>query len=168
MKINAIDEYGLRILLRIAKDQSNEGLSISQLSELEGLSTAYVAKITRTLKAGGLINSNRGNKGGYVLALEPEEISIKMALQALGGSLYDPSFCASHSGENRFCNNSVDCSVRSLWKMVQASVDQLLIQITIKDLIGTESASGKKLQSIFDHLILPQTETKGQNNPIHS
>ena len=168
MKINAIDEYGLRILLRIAKDQSNEGLSINQLSELEGLSTAYVAKITRTLKAGGLINSNRGNKGGYVLALEPDEISIKMALQALGGSLYDPSFCSSHSGENRFCNNSVDCSVRSLWKMVQASVDQLLVQITLKDLIGTEVASGKKLQSIFDHLTRHQHAPFEIKEPIHS
>lgn len=154
MKINAIDEYGLRILIRIAKTDQSEGLSISQLSEQEGLSSAYIAKITRTLKAGGLVNSTRGHKGGYVLAVDPKEITVKMALQALGGALYDPTFCASHSGEKKFCNNSVDCSVRSLWRMVQASVDQLLDRITLYDLLGTEKASSMKLQAIFDQSIL--------------
>jgi len=156
MKINAIDEYGLRILIRIAKAEESDGLSISQLSELEGLSSAYIAKITRILKAGGLINSTRGHKGGYVLALHPQEISIKMALQALGGALYDPSFCADHSGEKKFCNNSVDCSVRSLWRMVQATMDQLLIQVTLHDLMGTESSSTSKLQTLMNRAVLMQ------------
>jgi len=150
MKINAIDEYGLRILIRIAKAEENDGLSISQLSELEGLSNAYVAKITRTLKAGGLINSTRGHKGGYVLALNPKEITVKMALQALGGTLYDPSFCADHSGEKKFCNNSVDCSVRSLWRMIQASMDQLLVKVTLFDLMGSERTSATKLQMLMN------------------
>lgn len=158
MKINAIDEYGLRILLQIAKADDNEGLTISSLSALEGLSNAYVAKIARTLKAGGLINSTRGNKGGYVLALSPKSITIRMALRALGGALYDPSFCASHAGENKFCNNSVDCSVRSLWRMVQSTVDAVLDQVTLNDLMGTEVSSNLKLQSIMDSVLeQPQT-----------
>jgi len=152
MKINAIDEYGLRILIRIAKAEDTEGLSISQISDQEGLSGAYVAKITRTLKAGGLINSTRGHKGGYVLAQDPTLISVKMILQALGGTLYDPSFCSSHSGEKRFCTNSVDCSVRSLWRMVQATIDSMLSQITLFDLMGTEQSSTKKLQEIMDQV----------------
>src|SRR5690554_4132989 len=103
MKINSIDEYGLRILIRIAKSKVGEGVSLSQLSEVEGLSTAYVAKITRVLKAGGLITSNRGNKGGYELSMDPREITVKMALRALGGMLYDTSFCNGHSGDRKFC-----------------------------------------------------------------
>ncbi len=150
MKINAIDEYGLRILLQIAKSDPDEGATIAALSDLEGLSNAYVAKITRTLKAGGLINSTRGHKGGYVLAIDPKTITIKMALRALGGALYDPSFCASHSGEKKFCNNSVDCSIRSLWRMVQATVDSVLEEVTIYDLMSSEASSHHKLQSIMD------------------
>ncbi|HMQ08819.1 MAG TPA: Rrf2 family transcriptional regulator [Saprospiraceae bacterium] len=153
MKINAIDEYGLRILIRLAKEGRQEGLSISQLSELEGLSGAYVAKLTRMLRAGGLINSNRGNKGGYVLAMNPKEITVCMALQALGGALFESGFCASHAGNNKFCTHSVDCSVRSLWRMVQTSMDQLLNQITIYDLLGSEKQSREKLQFIFDQTV---------------
>ncbi len=149
MKINSIDEYGLRILIRIAKSKVGEGVSLSQLSEVEGLSTAYVAKITRVLKAGGLITSNRGNKGGYELSMDPGEITVKMALRALGGMLYDTSFCNGHSGDRKFCTNSIDCSLRSLWTMVQDQVDQILERVTIADLLGEEKTSENRLQQII-------------------
>lgn len=150
MKITALDEYGLRILLRIARAQGEEGISIPQLSEKEGLSASYVAKLTRTLRKGGLIKSNRGHKGGYVLARPAGEITVREALQALGGMLYDKEFCGSHSGERRFCTNSVDCSIRSLWRMVQESVDQLLTNVTIKDLMGSERESVHVLKQFLE------------------
>ena len=68
MKITAQEEYGLRILIRIASCRDKEGMSIPQLSEAEGLSSHYVAKLTRILRLEGFINSTPGYKGGYVLA----------------------------------------------------------------------------------------------------
>jgi DNA-binding IscR family transcriptional regulator len=47
MKVTAQEEYGLRILIRIAGCKSKEGLSIPQLSVAEGLSSHYVAKLAR-------------------------------------------------------------------------------------------------------------------------
>ena len=64
MKINKQDEYGLRLLLRIARSADPEGLSIPALAEQEGLSQPYVAKLTRELRLGNLIKSTRGQKGG--------------------------------------------------------------------------------------------------------
>ncbi len=152
MKINSIDEYGLRILIRMGKENAEEGLSISQLSEMEGLSSAYVAKLTRLLKSGGMINSTRGHKGGYILAYDPKDMTVNMILKVLGGNLYNTSFCEAHSGVNKFCNNSVDCTVRSLWKMVQKTMDNLLNQITLADLISSERESLTKMQSIFEKI----------------
>ncbi len=138
MKISAQDEYGLRILLRVGRADTTEGLSIPQLSEMEGLSVAYVGKLTRVLRLAGFIESTRGQKGGYVLTRPAEEIKINDVLNTLGGRLFDEEFCGGFSGKNNFCTNSVDCSVRSLWKIVQYAVDQLLEKITLSDLIGTE------------------------------
>ncbi len=53
MKFSTQEEYGLRLLLRIGKDNSDNGMTIPELSELEGLSEANVAKILRILKARG-------------------------------------------------------------------------------------------------------------------
>lgn len=154
MKINKEDEYGLRILLRVAKAEGNKGLSIPQLSELENLSQSYVGKLTRALRLGGLVESNRGQKGGYVLTKEPANITIKEVISALGGQLFSKDFCGSHSGMSKLCTNSVDCSVRSLWKMLQHTVDRVFENVTLEDLIGNEVNSKSTLDELKDSLFL--------------
>jgi len=149
MKINKQDEYGLRILLRIARADSEAGLSIPQLSELEGMSQPYVGKIARMLRIAGFVGSTRGQKGGYVLAKNPEEIIIKEVISSLGGDLFNKNFCGEHSGEIRFCTNSVDCSIRSLWTILQYTVDKVLQNISLKDLIGNEGDARENLDKII-------------------
>ena len=149
MKISAQEEYGLRILLRIAKCRDDESMSIQALSTLEGLSNAYVAKITRILRQSGFINSTPGNVGGYILALPAKDININKVLKALGGSMFDMEYCNSYSGATKFCTNSVDCSARSLWQMIQFTIDGLLDKVSLEDLTGNEGDSSKILHDIF-------------------
>lgn len=151
MKITSQEEYGLRILIRIASCRDEEGMSIPQLSEAEGLSSHYVAKLTRVLRMAGFINSTRGHKGGYVLAKPAREININAVLVALGGILFDQKFCGSHTGMLKLCTNSVDCSARSLWQMIQFTVDQLLDRITLHDLVNTENKSSSILNQILEN-----------------
>lgn len=158
MKITSQEEYGLRILLRIARHGNVEGLSIPALSETEGLSTAYVAKLTRILRMSGYINSTPGYKGGYVLAQPAAQININQLMKALGGSLYSKEFCGDFAGGMKFCTNSIDCSVRSLWQMIQFSVDQLLDKLSLQDLIGNEAESNLQILDKVNQL-------KNQLNP---
>jgi Rrf2 family iron-sulfur cluster assembly transcriptional regulator len=158
MKITAQEEYGLRILIRIAGCRTDEGMSIPQLSEAEGLTPHYVAKLTRILRMEGFINSTPGNKGGYVLARSPGQISIKNVLKGLGGVLYDKEFCGLHAGSLKLCTNSVDCSSRSLWKMIQFTVDQLLDKVTLYELVNTENEAAKVLNNLLEQAS-PGTKT---------
>ena len=148
MKITAQEEYGLRILLRIARSDDEKNTNIQALSELEGLSHAYTAKLTRILRKGGFINSNPGNIGGYVLTKSPTEININLVLRHLGGSLFSKEFCGDYNGAVTICTNSVDCSVRSLWQKIQYSVDQVLNQVSLAELIGAEDTSAALLSKM--------------------
>lgn len=159
MKINKEDEYGLRILLRIARSDSDTGLSIPQLSELEGMSQSYVGKLTRALRIGGLVQSSRGQKGGYLLSKVPSDITIKEVIDTLGGQLFSKDFCGSHSGISKLCTNSVDCSVRSLWKMLQFTVDRVFENVTLADLIGNETQSRSQLNDVVDQLFTSDLST---------
>jgi Rrf2 family protein len=152
MKITAQEEYGLRLLIRVASCKDREGMSIPQLSEAEGLSSHYVAKLTRILRMGGFINSTPGYKGGYVLAMPANEIVINKVLKTLGGALYDTGFCGTHSGVTKLCTHSVDCSSRSLWTMIQFIVDKFLDGVTLYDLVNPEKESAK----IFEHMLEKQ------------
>ena len=149
MKITAQEEYGLRIMIRIASCKDKNGMSIPQLSEAEGLSAHYVAKLTRVLRMEGFINSTPGNKGGYVLAIPAQDIIINKVLKALGGALFSKNFCGSHSSPLKLCTHSVDCSARSLWQMTQFIVDQFLDKVTLHDLVNPE----KRSVEIFDQLL---------------
>ncbi len=150
MKISAQDEYGLRILLQIARAHHEDGLNLSQLSELEQISQAYAAKITRGLRMAGFIRSIRGHKGGYILAMAPQEIRISQVLKSLGGAIYDEKFCGQHTGALSLCTNSVDCSLRSLWTILQFNMDKLLDQITIRDLLKSEYQVNTNLLKISE------------------
>ena len=149
MKITSQEEYGLRLLIRIAACRDKEGMSIPQLSEAEGLTPHYVAKLARVLRMSGFINSTPGNKGGYVLAMPADQVIINKVLKALGGPMFDNEFCGTHAGALKLCTNSVDCSSRSLWQMIQFTLDQLLDKITLHDLVNTEQTSAKILEQLL-------------------
>ena len=150
MKITAQDEYGLRILVRLAKCKGNAGLSIPQLSEAEGLSQPNVSKLTRILRIEGLINSTKGHVGGYVLVKPAANITVNDILKALSGRFFDQEFCINHTGVMKICKNSTDCSIRSLWTIVQSAIDKLLDKITLADLSNGEKETTVTFQSLFE------------------
>jgi DNA-binding IscR family transcriptional regulator len=56
----------------------------------------------------------------------------------LGGKLFDDEFCSTHTGALDICTNSIDCSVRSLWKLIQDSVNSVIGKMTLNDLMSSE------------------------------
>lgn len=139
MKLTSNEEYGLRCLVRLAyAGFAGQALTIPEMSQAEGVSPAYAAKILRLLRKGGFVKAARGKEGGYTLARPAEEIVIGDAIGVLGGKLFESDFCDSHAGQAAICTRSVDCSVRSLWRAVQVAVDQVLSQTTLRDLLQNE------------------------------
>jgi Rrf2 family protein len=138
MKFSSQEEYGLRCLLRIARDGGRTGLTIPEISKAEGISSFYVAKLLRVLRRAGLLKSSRGKIGGYTLSRPPRQITVGEALAVLGGRLFESDFCTDHAGVAKICTSSVDCSIRSLWQAVQHMVDRVLSKTTLADLQGSE------------------------------
>jgi len=158
VKLSSQEEYGLRCLLRVGRGGTAGSVSISELSRSEGISEPNVAKMMRVLRESGFVRSTRGQAGGYALSRPADEINVGEALAALGGRLYEPSFCDSHSGMERLCTHMPDCSIRSVWRMLQNAVDQVLGKITLKDLLVSEremsesrSAVGAMLPTYSQH-----------------
>ncbi len=142
MKISAQEEYGLRCLLRLAARGPWGSATLAELSELEGLSLANAAKLMRLLRRHGFVTSTRGQAGGYTLARPAEAISVGEVLAALGGRLFEPSFCERHSGVERQCARMSDCSIRVVWRILQGAVDRVLDPLSLGDLVCSEAHMG--------------------------
>ena len=149
MKLSANEEYGVRCLVRLAyAHDAGQSLTIPEISQAEGVSPSYAAKILRILRKGGFIKAERGKEGGYTLARPSDSIFLGEAIDALGGRLFESNFCDSHTGQAPICTRSVDCSVRSLWRAVQVAVDQVLSQATLRDLLQNEADMNSFVRTI--------------------
>jgi Rrf2 family protein len=149
MKLSANEEYGVRCLVRLGyAGFAGQGLTIPEISQAEGVSTAYAAKLLRELRKGGYVKAARGKEGGYTLARPADQIVIGDVVGLLGGRLFESDFCDSHSGQVAICTRSVDCSVRSLWRAVQVAVDQVLSKATLRDLLQNEEEMNSWVRTI--------------------
>jgi Rrf2 family protein len=149
VKLTANEEYGLRCLVRLGyAAYAGLSLTIPEISAAEGVSPPYAAKILRVLRKGCFVKAARGKEGGYTLARPAGEIVIREVIEALGGRLFESDFCDSHAGQAAICTSSVDCSVRSLWRAVQVSVDQVLGKITLRDLLQKEEEMNSWVRTI--------------------
>ena len=137
MKLTSHEEYGLRCLIRLAQQGPGGKLTIPEIGNAEGVSEAYVGKLLRILRLGGLVKAARGT-GGYSLVRPASEIVLGDVMAVLGGRLFESDFCATHSGQMEDCVRSVDCSLRVLWRTVQAAVDDVLGRTTLQDLLRNE------------------------------
>lgn len=138
MKLSTQEEYGLRCLLQLARAGDGASLTITEMSEREGISSPNVAKIMRILRRAGLVKSTRGKTGGYRLTRPAGEVRALDVLSALGGRLFDTGFCDRHAGVERHCLNTRDCSIRPVLRGLQQAVDQVLGELTLASLVRSE------------------------------
>ena len=145
MRITALEEYGLRCMVRLA---GGKALTLAEMSEHEGLSIPYAAKLLSLLKQGGLVVSQRGRNGGYALALEPKRISLKMVFDALGEPLFSPEHCERFGlgGEGSIpCVHSGHCPLGPVWGAFQRITEDVLSAITLADIVGGKRKSVSSL-----------------------
>ena len=126
-------------MLTLARAQPGASLTIPQIAEAERISGPNVAKLLRALRRGGYVVALRGQSGGYALARKANEINVGEVLACLGGRIFDAGFCGRHSSATRGCGHNSDCSVRSVWRLVQRAVDDVLSGLTLADLLVEES-----------------------------
>ena len=149
MKITAMEEYGLRCALTVARGTSGgEPISAQQIAEEEGLSLSYAQKILRALSQGGLVRARRGVSGGYELAVPLEELSVGQVLRALGGSITVEDVCERHTGELQVCRHrGAGCTIRPVWRHITAFVMQTLDGIPLRLLLQDEA-------QVWSHLLI--------------
>jgi len=146
MKVSAQEEYGLRCILQIARHQRSgraNPLTLAEIAREEGLTVPHVAKLIRT----GLVKSVLGRTGGYSLSRSGDKVSVAEVLAALGGGrLYDTSYCDRHAGDLKVCTHMGDCSIRSLWGVLEDLLERVLRRTMLSELISSE----KTMHAVLD------------------
>ncbi|UCC79059.1 MAG: Rrf2 family transcriptional regulator [Candidatus Zixiibacteriota bacterium] len=138
MKITAIEEYGLRCMVLLARHGNEDPLTLPEFAEKEGVSAPYAGKLLMILKRSGLVKAVRGRRGGYVLVKPPEEIKLKEIFEALGKPVFSTAHCDKYTGENEICVHSGDCTVKNIWQTFEGFIGSFLERVTLADLVSCD------------------------------
>ena len=132
MKLSTKGRYGLKAMVDLATEYDSGGkLSITQLSERQGISYSYLEQLIALLKKSHLVSASRGAAGGYKLSKPPEDITVGEVLKALEGSTALVE-CVDTCGTD--CDNVCSCAARPLWLKLQQRIDDVLETTTIRDM----------------------------------
>ena len=119
----------------------------------------------RLLRMGGLVQSARGQSGGYTLARPADKVSVASVLDLLGGPFYGPTFCERHSGREETCTHHGDCSLRSLWSTVQMVLAEVLEKTSLQDLLCGEKEMSKRIEDMTGAM-LPLSSTADKDSLV--
>lgn len=147
MKISAQEEYGLRCLVQLATLPDGESLTLPQIAQREGISTANAGKLMWLLNKAGFVQSTRGTKGGYYLARPAEEIRLSEIIKILDADVVG-KHCASHAGVRDTCVHDGDCGIRPVIIGLHEVVENALSRITLAQLVGDERSVDAMFHSI--------------------
>lgn len=147
MKITALEEYGFRCMLLLARRGYGVSLTLPGFAESEGLSVPYAGKLLTILKKAGLVKAVRGRNGGYVLTKMPEDIRLKEIFDALGDPVYSPAHCDRFTRENEDCIHTDHCTVRHVWKSFEGFIGNVLSQVSLADIAAGDIDLSKAMEA---------------------
>jgi Rrf2 family transcriptional regulator, cysteine metabolism repressor len=131
MKLSTRTRYAMRAVLELAENYGKGPLQTRVIAKNQDISVKYLEQIMAALKSVGLIRSQRGAKGGYILANPPEKIKLSDIFDVFEGTVVTVE-CVSN---DKYCDKSGNCIARQIWAEVQRAVRNVLQGTTLQDVI---------------------------------
>lgn len=129
MKLSRAGEYGILGVSYIAQ-QDKDICFIREISEAWDLPESFLAKILQKLAKVGILNSHKGNMGGFSLAKPAEEITLKEIVESVQGPIVI-NWCELDTDS---CNRFETCLLERIVHEATIKVREVFGDYTVADL----------------------------------
>lgn len=127
MKLSVKVIYACRVLAQMARSHARGELAhIDELAKTESVPANYLVQILSELRNGGLIASRRGKQGGYMLARDPQDITLYDIVKLIEGDLLELSGDVRGQSGRR---------VQQIWRDVRAAFETKCKSYTLDKLV---------------------------------
>jgi Rrf2 family protein len=144
VKLTSRGELALKAVLELAKVERSEtpGLPAGEIARRCQASVKFLEQVLSQLKAGGIVVSRLGSRGGYRLTRDPETIFVGEVSRLIDGPLA-PAPCASITQHRTcdWCEDEASCVLRSVWTEVRDAVAGVMDGISFGELVRRSEAS---------------------------
>lgn len=131
MKFSTKTRYGVRAILEIALNDSENGIYQKDIAKNQNLSYKYLDHIINSLKVAGLVTKAAGRKSGYILTKKPSEITVNDIHNA-----FEPGVCVVDCLSNNYsCKREGRCASKGFWGQLNNQIIEYLKATSIQDLM---------------------------------
>lgn len=120
-------EYALLALLEMASQQGSTPVTVTEITAKHPIPDRYLEQILGLLRRGGLLKSQRGARGGYLLTRQPHEITLLEIVSLIEGDKQNKDFSSPQTTlEMRL--------IRENWQEANLAAQSILEGYTLADL----------------------------------
>src|SRR6266850_7432777 len=130
MQVSRKIDYALRAVIHLANEENSErACSVAEIAAREKVPRHFLEKIIQELIHKGLVRSQRGPHGGYLLARSADRVTFRDVIEAVEGPI-SLNVCV---GEHADCSLMGACGMERVWREGQRRVMELFEKTTIAD-----------------------------------
>ena len=136
MKLTSKGRYAVMALADLAKFNSQNPVSLRDISLRQGISLDYLEQIFSKLKKNNIVKSIRGTNGGYILTKNPDQIKLANIFHAVDEKIKTLR-CKKESKKG--CNGkSIKCITHNLWDDLEIHINKFFEENTLSDILFKE------------------------------
>ena len=129
MELSSKSEYALLALLELGRGfAKGEPMQIRQIAAQQNIPDRYLEQLLATLRRAGIVRSQRGAKGGYLLARSPWQITLYDVVSCIEG--FDSS--KEPPATPQTSEGSV---IAEVWHTARQAAEDVLQKQTLQDLV---------------------------------
>ncbi len=144
MKVSTRAWYGLMAMVELGLRERQGRVQVREISESQGIPEEYLEQLMLALKRAGLVRSQRGVRGGYILARPANQVTIREILEALEGPILD--FEPMEPNLRERVRNS---GVSIVWEQLAEAMENVLQNITLAQVCAWEQEKRSRQPMMF-------------------
>ncbi len=145
MQLSTRARYATRAMLELAASYGEGPLQLKEIAKKQQISPKYLEQVLIDLRKAGYIHTQKGNRGGYMLAVPPQEITLYDVISTVEGSLA-PVACVDNTA---LCSKSGQCVTREIWSRLKDKIKGELASTTMADLLLAQEEKNTEGGAIF-------------------
>jgi Rrf2 family protein len=124
-------KYALRASIYLAERGSDEPIPVGEIAAALDVPRNYLSKILHKLAREGILVSERGPRGGFRLAVPPEDLPVARVVHVVDPGLLDRK-CLLGRAE---CSDLDPCPAHATWRDLAERLERFLSQTTVASLL---------------------------------
>ncbi|MHC4265865.1 MAG: RrF2 family transcriptional regulator [Planctomycetota bacterium] len=128
--------YALRAVFELALRDSSQPVKITEIAGAQDIPVRFLEVILNQLRHAGFVESRRGNGGGYMLAQNPEEITIGEIVRLIQGPVTISAVERKKDDQKSLYYG--DYAFENLWENINHAISKVCDNTTIAELIEYE------------------------------